>query len=101
MTLDELAKRIDQEIAQLHTRIDEHSNLQERQRAQYQESILAFRDTILEEIHDLKNVLEGHRFRIQSLEKHPPVIPAESPDDQTPLPKREISKPRAFGEPPR
>lgn len=75
MTIDELAKRSDQEIAQLHGRIDAVRTTQAETLQRQTQNFYNFTDPMKESIHDLKRTIEGLKLRIESLEKHPPVIP--------------------------
>ncbi len=83
MTTDELKKRFDEELAQLHTRVDDLERKIDEVDDKLSAIINEWNDRQLERIHDLKNTIEGHRFRIESLEKHPPLIPVRPPSDQT------------------
>ena len=73
MTNDELEKRVDQEIAQIHARLDNLAAAENRLFGENQAAHDAYKDKILETLHDQKNALEGHRLRLESLEKHPPA----------------------------
>lgn len=80
MDVRDLARRIDEETAQLHARIDDIAATQNRRAAKQSEAFNALRDEQREAIHDIKNAVQGFRLRLESLEAHPPVI--TEPDDQ-------------------
>lgn len=75
MMINELSKRVDQELAQLHTRLDDLASNQNRRAARQVEEFITIRDEQRVAIHEMHNTLTGFKLRIESLEQHPPAFP--------------------------